>query len=115
MRVIKCMIHSQQVRVARFPHIPVLALWRLTYVTQSPEITICRSANEMLRIRPLWEELCAAGRYTIFQSFELNLLAAEQFAEREEPYVICAESECGAAIVPAALRQSDGTMRLLGE
>ena len=69
----------------------------------------------MLRIRPLWEELCAAGRYTVFQDFELNLLAAERFAKREEPYVICAESESGAAIVPAALRRSDGTIRLLGE
>ena len=55
------------------------------------------------------------GRYTVFQDFELNLLAAEQFADREEPYVICAESERGAAIIPAALRRSDGTIRLLGE
>jgi CelD/BcsL family acetyltransferase involved in cellulose biosynthesis len=69
----------------------------------------------MLRIRPVWEALRAAGQYTVFQNFELNLLAAERFAEREEPYVICAESECGVAIVPAALRRSDGTIRLLGE
>jgi CelD/BcsL family acetyltransferase involved in cellulose biosynthesis len=69
----------------------------------------------MMRIRPLWEDLCAEGRYTVFQNFELNLLAAEQFAEREEPCVICAESESGAAIVPAALRHSDGSIRLLGE
>ena len=68
-----------------------------------------------MRIRPLWEELCADGRYTVFQDFELNLLAAARFAEREEPYVVCAESERGAAIVPAALRRSDGTVRLLGE
>jgi CelD/BcsL family acetyltransferase involved in cellulose biosynthesis len=45
----------------------------------------------------------------------LNLLAAARFAEREEPYVVCAESERGAAIVPAVLRQSDGSIRLLGE
>lgn len=69
----------------------------------------------MLRIRPLWEELCADGRYTVFQNFELNLLAATRFAEREEPYVVCAESARGAAIVPAVLRRSDGTIRLLGE
>jgi CelD/BcsL family acetyltransferase involved in cellulose biosynthesis len=69
----------------------------------------------MLRVRPLWKELCVAGRYTIFQDFELNLLAAERFAESEEPYVISAESESGAAIVPAALRRRDGTIRLLGE
>jgi CelD/BcsL family acetyltransferase involved in cellulose biosynthesis len=69
----------------------------------------------MLRIRPLWEELYAAGRYAVFQKFELNLLVAARFAEREEPYVICAESKRGAAIVPAVLQRSDGTIRLLGE
>jgi CelD/BcsL family acetyltransferase involved in cellulose biosynthesis len=84
-------------------------------VAQSPKITVCQSAEEMLRIRPLWEELYADGRYTVFQSFELNLLAAKQFAEREEPYVVCAESEHGAAIVPAVQRRSDGAIRLLGE
>jgi len=69
----------------------------------------------MLRIRPLWEELCADGLYTVFQNFELNLLAADRFAKREEPYVVCVESERGAAIIPAALRRRDGTIRLLGE
>jgi CelD/BcsL family acetyltransferase involved in cellulose biosynthesis len=69
----------------------------------------------MLEIRPLWEALRAAGKYTVFQGFDLNLLAADRFAEREEPFVICAESERGAAIVPAALRRSDRTIRLLGE
>lgn len=84
-------------------------------MTQRPKITVCRTPDEMLRIRPLWEALCADGRYTVFQNFELNLLAAARFAEREEPYVVCAESERGAAIVPAVLRQSDGSIRLLGE
>lgn len=69
----------------------------------------------MLRIRPLWEALLTAGDYTVFQAFDLNLLAATRFAEREEPYVICAESSAGAAIVPAALRYSNGSIRLLGE
>jgi len=69
----------------------------------------------MLRIRALWDKLRAAGKYTVFQNFDLNLLAAARFAEREEPYVICADSKRGAAIVPAALRRSDGTIRLLGE
>ena len=69
----------------------------------------------MLGIRPLWESLCASGDYTIFQSFDLNLLAAARFAEREEPLVICAEWERGAAIVPAVLRRRDGTVRFLGE
>ena len=87
----------------------------LSFVSKSLRITVCRSAEEMLRIRPLWEALRAAGKYSVFQSFDLNLLAAARFAEREEPYVICAESERGAAIVPAVLRRGDGTIRLLGE
>jgi CelD/BcsL family acetyltransferase involved in cellulose biosynthesis len=84
-------------------------------VTKSPKITVCRSAEEILRIRPLWEKLCADRCYTVFQNFDLNLLAAARFADREESYVVCAESDSGAAIIPAALRRSDGTIRLLGE
>jgi len=97
------------------PHIPVLALRRLIHVAQNVKIAVYRSAEEMLRLRPLWESLCADGRYTLFQNFELNLLAAERFADREEPYVVCAEAGQGAAIVPAVLRHRDGTIRLLGE
>jgi len=69
----------------------------------------------MLRLRPLWESLCAEENYTVFQRFDLNLLAAERFADREEPHIVCAESSNGAAIVPAVQRRSDGTIRLLGE
>jgi CelD/BcsL family acetyltransferase involved in cellulose biosynthesis len=69
----------------------------------------------MFRIRPLWEALCASGNHTVFQSFDLNLLAAERFAGREQPYVVCAEAPEGVAIVPAALRHSDNSIRLLGE
>jgi CelD/BcsL family acetyltransferase involved in cellulose biosynthesis len=69
----------------------------------------------MLGIRTLWNRLYASGQYTVFQSFDLNLLAADRFAEREEPFVICAESKRGAALVPAVLRRGDRTVRLLGE
>ena len=96
-------------------HIPVLALQRLIHVAQKVKITVYRSAEEMLEIRPLWNRLYASGKYTVFQAFDLNLLAADRFADREEPYVVCAESEGGAAIVPAVLRRGDGTLRLLGE
>jgi len=68
----------------------------------------------MLCIRPLWEALRAAGKHTVFQSFDLNLLAAARFADREDPYVVCVEDTHGAAIVPAAIRQ-DGSLRLVGE
>ena len=88
---------------------------RLTLVAQRLKITVYRSAEELLGIRPLWEALRAASKYTVFQSFDLNLLAADRFADREEPFVVCAQSERGAAIVPAALRRGDGTVRLLGE
>ena len=87
----------------------------LSMVRQSLKITVCRSAGEMLRLRPLWESLCAAGSHTVFQNFDLNLIAAERFAGREQPYVVCAEALSGAAIVPAALRHRDGSIRLLGE
>src|SRR5207253_6802278 len=43
------------------------------------------------------------------------LLAADRFAKREEPFVICAESKRGAAIVPTVLRRGDETIRVLGE
>ncbi|MBZ5508212.1 MAG: GNAT family N-acetyltransferase [Acidobacteriia bacterium] len=69
----------------------------------------------MLRIRPLWESLRVDSAGTVFQSFDLNLLAAERFAEREQPYVVCAESSAGAAIIPAVLRHGDNSIRLLGD
>lgn len=84
-------------------------------MAQKPKITICRTPDEVLRVRPLWKELCVAGNYSVFQSFDLNLLAAARFADREEPYVVCVDSPNGAAIVPAAIRRKDGTIRLLGE
>jgi CelD/BcsL family acetyltransferase involved in cellulose biosynthesis len=82
---------------------------------QTAKITICTSAKEMLQLRPLWERLWKSGRYTIFQDFRINLLAAERFVERERPYVICVESPSGAVIIPAALRHGDHSIRLLGE
>jgi CelD/BcsL family acetyltransferase involved in cellulose biosynthesis len=84
-------------------------------VSQKLKITVCKSAGELLKMRPLWEQICAGGEYTVFQNFRLNLLAAEKFADREQPYVICAEGPNGAAIIPAVLRHSDNSIRLLGE
>jgi CelD/BcsL family acetyltransferase involved in cellulose biosynthesis len=84
-------------------------------VAQHPKITVCRSAKEMSRLRRLWESLCAEKNYTVFQRFDLNLLAAKRFANREEPYIVHAESSNGAAVIPAVRRHRDGTIRLLGE
>jgi GNAT acetyltransferase-like protein len=69
----------------------------------------------MLGLRSLWQSICAACPGTIFQDFDLNVLAAETFAEREEPVVISAESSHGAAIIPAVLWRNQRALRLLGE
>jgi CelD/BcsL family acetyltransferase involved in cellulose biosynthesis len=82
---------------------------------QKLKTSICRSVLELSRIRPLWESFHRSRDGTIFQRFELNLLAAERFAGREEPYVVCVEGPSGAAIVPAVLRHRDNSIRLLGE
>lgn len=80
-----------------------------------PHIRIHTSTWELEKLRPLWESLCAQGQGTVFQNFEWNLLAARQFSDREEPFVVSAESSYGAAIVPAVRRLHDGSLRLLGE
>jgi CelD/BcsL family acetyltransferase involved in cellulose biosynthesis len=81
----------------------------------APHITIARSAQEMAALHPVWQALCASERTTIFQNFHWNLLALTMFAAREEPFVVCARDSHGLAIVPAVVRRSDSTLRLLGE
>ncbi len=94
---------------------PGTCIQRLTSMGQNLKITVCTSSEELLRLRPLWDSLYSSGRYTVFQDFWLNVLAAERFSHREQPYVVCTESSNGAAIVPAVLRHSDHSIRLLGE
>lgn len=79
-----------------------------------PRISVFQSAHELLQVRSTWQSILSAQPRTIFQNFELNLLAASFFSERERPFVICAEASHGVAIVPAAVRR-DGTACLLGE
>jgi CelD/BcsL family acetyltransferase involved in cellulose biosynthesis len=69
----------------------------------------------MAALRRVWESLRAPERTTIFQDFHWNLLALTMFAGREEPFVVCAKASHGLAIVPAVVRRSDSTLRLLGE
>ncbi len=78
-------------------------------------INIARSASEMDRIAPLWNELLKARSHTIFQSFAWNRLAADMFHDRCSPYVVWAESDSGAAIIPAAVHQAESRIELLGE
>jgi CelD/BcsL family acetyltransferase involved in cellulose biosynthesis len=73
---------------------------------------IIQNAAEFQSVRGLWEQLAHDG--TIFQSFCWNQLAAFCFARREQPYVICCESDSGAALVPVAIRR-DGSTSLMGE
>src|SRR5688500_5017138 len=51
----------------------------------------------------------------MFQSYDWNWLAAKVFADREVPYVVCVENDCGAAIIPACVRSASRTLSLLGE
>ena len=69
----------------------------------------------MEQVRPLWEQLTRSSRSTIFQDFRWNMLAAQVFSNSETPFVVSMETSYGAAIVPAVLRSSDQSLRLLGE
>src|ERR1041384_2924629 len=79
-----------------------------------PGTRIYQSAQALLELRPLWKSILGGQPRTLFQNFDLNLLAARAFAEREEPLVISTENTHGAAIIPAVVR-GDGSLRLLGE
>lgn len=63
----------------------------------------------------MWESIYTEGQSTIFQNFDWNLLAANAFSSREEPFVVSVEASYGTAIIPAVIRRSDQTLRLIGE
>src|SRR4051812_11726637 len=65
-------------------------------------------------MRPLWQAFPTHG-LTMFQQFHWNCYAARVFAEGEAPYVVFAEDDNGAAIVPACLDRRKQQVRLLGE
>ena len=79
------------------------------------KVRIATTAQELLQLRPLWEELTTDSGCTIFQNFDLNLLAAKMFAGREVPHVVCVMNSKGIAIIPAVIRLRDVVIRLLGE
>lgn len=78
------------------------------------KLEVARSAAEMERFRSAWERLYAPERHTVFQTFAWNRLAAQQFASREVPVVVFAQTDSSAAIVPACLCQ-DSHVSLLGD
>jgi len=76
---------------------------------------VATSANDFHRLQSAWEHLQRTGDATIFQSFSWNRLAASVFAEREQPYVVLAESDSGMAIIPAAISLRNQGVTFLGE
>ena len=78
-------------------------------------ITIATSPAEIDRLLPVWERLYSPAQQSAFQQFKLNRLAAAHFSDREIPHVVMAESDSSAALIPAAIRQSNGEITLLGE
>ena len=76
---------------------------------------IARSASEMDRVASLWNHLLDLQTHSIFQRFTWNRLAAEMFSDRLTPHVVCAESDRGAAIIPAVINHRDDRIELIGE
>lgn len=75
---------------------------------------MARSAAEIENLRSAWESLWNS-ELTLFQSYRWNALAAKIFAQRQEPYVVFAESDSGAAILPAAIDHEQRRISFLGE
>jgi CelD/BcsL family acetyltransferase involved in cellulose biosynthesis len=77
-------------------------------------LKVARSCAEIDRLRAAWDGLFKPP-LSLFQSFRWNRLAAQIFADREEPYFVFAESDSGAAIVPAVIDVASRSIRLAGE
>lgn len=89
---------------------------RLTNVQEEllrVRLLVAGSAAEIEKLRDAWLALERAAPNTIFQSFAWNLQAARAFADREAPFVVYAENDSGAVILPAAVNAQGITM--LGE
>ena len=76
-------------------------------------VIVAQNSSEIEALGPLWRRLCGGSpSATIFQSFELNQLAARMFTH-ERSFVVAAEAPSGAAIIPAAI--GEGSITLLGD
>lgn len=82
-------------------------LWLRTVIAQSP--------SEMDALAPLWERLLFQQPHSLFQSFSWNRLSARMFSDRLSPYVVCVQSDAGAAIIPAAFSHIGERFEFLGE
>lgn len=77
-------------------------------------VSVARSAQQIEQLEGLWQRLQAEPGATLFQSYRWNHLAAEVFA-REAPYVVAAETDNGAAIIPACFTANGVGLTFLGE
>jgi CelD/BcsL family acetyltransferase involved in cellulose biosynthesis len=78
-------------------------------------VVIAKSAEEMRKLRPGWERIYCESDHTLFQRYGWNELAAQFFAEREQPFAVMAEDDSGIAIIPAAINIKKRQLTLLGE
>jgi CelD/BcsL family acetyltransferase involved in cellulose biosynthesis len=77
-------------------------------------VLLAQTLSEIDALQSRWEALHRQqDKTTIFQSFRWNRLAAATFRQ-ERPYVVYLETEAGAALIPAAIRNSR-QLCLLGE
>jgi CelD/BcsL family acetyltransferase involved in cellulose biosynthesis len=77
-------------------------------------LLVAQSLSEIEALQSRWEALHRQqDETTIFQSFHWNRLAAAIF-HQERPYVVYLETDAGAALIPAAIRNSR-ELCLLGE
>ncbi len=81
----------------------------------SSRIVIAQNLSEMDSLAPLWDHLLCKQSHSMFQRFAWNRLAAQIFSGRLAPYVVCVESNAGAAIIPAATNFTGDRFELLGE
>lgn len=77
------------------------------------KVETLRGAHELDRLKSRWKLLETQCDCTLFQSYELNRVAAEWFSARESPNVVVAESDSGIAIIPAVRRERE--LGLIGE
>lgn len=76
---------------------------------------LAHNHHDIYRLRYTWEQLEARHPATMFQSFTWNYIAAQAFVDREQPFVIYAESDQGAALVPTAMDHARQRLVFLGE
>jgi CelD/BcsL family acetyltransferase involved in cellulose biosynthesis len=77
-------------------------------------LLVAQTLSEIDLLQARWEALYQQqDDTTIFQSFRWNRLAAEIFRQ-EQPYVVLVETDAGAALIPAAIRNGN-QLCLLGE